>query len=134
MPDETELTDGDVSETRWGEETLDAVSSPDALFRALANPMRRRVLGYLLEREDATFEELVDILLGWVASEGAVVGPDERRRLEIELDHHHLPLLADSGLVAYDREEMEVRLETLPDAVAELIRFSIRFEQPPESE
>ena len=134
MPDETELTEGDAGEPRWDEGALDAVSSPDALFRALANRTRRRVLGYLLEREDATFEELIDILTGWVASEGVVVGPDERRQLEIRLYHHHLPLLADSGLVAYDREEMEIRLETVPENVADLIRFSTRIEQPPESE
>lgn len=110
MPDERELTEGDAGETRWNGCTLDAVSSPDDLFRALGNPKRRRVLGYLFGRGEATFEELVDVLVGWVASEGVVVGPDERRRLEIELYHDHLPLLADSGLVSYDSEVVVPRV------------------------
>jgi DNA-binding transcriptional ArsR family regulator len=129
MPDETELTDGEAGEPRWGEREIGAGPSLDALFRALANPTRRRVLGHLLEQEKATFEELTDVLVGWVASEGVVVGPDERERIEIGLYHEHLPVLADSDLVEYDTETNEVSLGTLPDDIAELIRLSNRYER-----
>jgi DNA-binding transcriptional ArsR family regulator len=129
MPDETELTDGAVGESRWDKGALDADSSLDTLFRALADPTRRRVLGYLLEREEASFEELTDILVGWVASEGTVVGPNERERIEIGLYHEHLPVLADSDLVEYDTETTEVSLGTLPNDIAELIRLSNRYER-----
>jgi DNA-binding transcriptional ArsR family regulator len=136
MPDETELTDGDLRNEGWDEAAFDAVSSLDALFRALANPTRRRVLGYLLEQEEATFEELTDVLVGWVASDGVVVGPAERERLEIALYHSHLPVLTDSGVVGYDPETNEIRLETLPDSVADLVRLANRHERdtPADSE
>lgn len=73
----------------------------DVFFRSLANSRRRFVLSYLLDDsgESATFEELVD---GVVDAETDSPSPD-RGSVEITLDHNHLPMLSELGLIEYDR-------------------------------
>jgi len=99
------------------------------LFRMLANGRRRRVLWYLLERPRTTLGELADILVGWRASEGAVVGPDEHEAVLISLHHADLPLLEEAGLLEYDRETGAVRFPSHSELVRGTIRHSYRYER-----
>lgn len=68
------------------------------VHRILANRHRRRILQYLDGGGSATVDELVDRL----AEDGSDPTSAEYRRIEIELDHNHLPLMADTGTIEYD--------------------------------
>jgi DNA-binding transcriptional ArsR family regulator len=70
----------------------------DAVFHALADPTRRRLLGELAERESATATELA---VGAPVSRQAVV--------------KHLQSLGAAGLVAPTRDGREVRYAITPD-------------------
>jgi DNA-binding transcriptional ArsR family regulator len=98
----------------------------DAVYRALASTRRRRLLAVLLDGKERSVAELATILAGLHATEtGAMVSPEDRTRIMIQLHHAHLPQLDEAGLIAYDREECTARLEQLDDAVAELLRRSV---------
>lgn len=81
----------------------------DWVFRALANSRRRMVLGYLLDRNvrEVTFDELVDTI---VDAESRSASPD-REEIAVALHHKHLPVLAEKGLIEYDRDRDVVRRE-----------------------
>lgn len=102
---------------------------PDQLFRVLANTTRRRTLWLLLDDPRTTIEELADTLVGWWATENAIIGPEDRQRVATALLHVHLPMLADSGLITYDTDDGEVRLSSPPEPVRDAIRLSYRYEQ-----
>lgn len=105
------------------------MSPPDAsvldwLFRALSDSRRRFVLAYLLDTENgaATFDELVDAV---VEAETHSPAPG-RESVAISLDHHHLELLAEKGLIEYERDrgvvqttdrtlQVEPYFELIPD-------------------
>lgn len=76
----------------------------DSLFECLAERRRRVVLSYLLDSDSggrsATVEELVDAV---VEAESHSPSPDPDT-VAITLDRVHLPLLADTGLIEYDRD------------------------------
>ncbi|MEF8808196.1 DUF7344 domain-containing protein [Natronomonas sp.] len=104
--------------------------SDDRLYRALASTQRRRLLCFLLEAGETTVDELATVLTGWTAAEqGAMGTKEDREQLRMALRHIHLPLLADVGLVTYDRESGTVDIEALAPAVSELIRESVDREQ-----
>jgi DNA-binding transcriptional ArsR family regulator len=104
--------------------------SDDQLYRALASTQRRRVLYLLLDRAESTVDELATVLVGWEATEtGTMSGPDDHRRTVVGLVHSDLPLLADVGLVDYDRADGTVRLEPLDGDVTELVLKSVAAEQ-----
>jgi DNA-binding transcriptional ArsR family regulator len=104
--------------------------SDDRLYRALASTQRRRLLCFLLETGETTVDELATVLTGWTAAEQGTMGTTEdREQLHMALRHIHLPLLADVGLVAYDRQHGTVDIEPLVPAVSELIRESVDREQ-----
>jgi DNA-binding transcriptional ArsR family regulator len=91
----------------------------DAFYRALAAGPRRRLLAYLLEHGTATRDDLASMLVGWETTEtGGFSGPDDHQRTVIALEHVHLPLLDDAGLIDYDDETTEVTLD-LDDPWAE---------------
>lgn len=82
----------------------------DSLFQCLAKRRRRIVLSYLLTIEDrsVTIDELVDAV---IEAERYSLSPllspsssSDPESIAITLDHVHLPLLADTGLIEYDRE------------------------------
>lgn len=100
----------------------------DELYRMLADARRRRVLWFLLEHPRTTMEELADVVVGWRASTGAVVGPDDRREIAVSLHHVHLPLLDQAGLLCYDHGSGAVELASLPEGVRTLIRRNYRSE------
>lgn len=78
----------------------------DVFFQSLADSRRRLVLSYLLDADggSATVDELVD---GVVEAETHSPSPD-RQSVEVTLDHSHLPLLAEKGLIEYDRDQSMV--------------------------
>lgn len=84
----------------------------DSLFECLAERRRRVVLSYLLDSDSggrsATVEDLVDAV---VEAESHSPSPDPDS-VAITLDHVHLPLLADTGLIEYDRDRGVVTTTT----------------------
>lgn len=77
-------------------------STLNSLFKYSAERRRRIVLSYLLDSDgrSATVEELIDAL---VEAESHSPSPDPDS-VAITLDRIHLPLLADTGLIDYDRD------------------------------
>lgn len=105
--------------------------SDDRLYRALASRRRRRLLYFLLEEQECTAEEIATVLTGWEATETGTVGDvDDRERIALTLAHVHLPLLAETGLVEYNRKRDTVRLGSIPDAVCDLVRRSVESTPP----
>lgn len=74
----------------------------DSLFQCLAKWRRRIVLSHLLAIEDrpVTIDELVDA----VSEAESYSSSSDPESVAITLDHVHLPLLADTGVIEYDRE------------------------------
>ncbi|WP_435344806.1 DUF7344 domain-containing protein [Haloarchaeobius sp. HRN-SO-5] len=103
---------------------------PDDLYHVLAGTLRRRLLAHLLENPELSFDEAADVLAGWsAASEGDVVTPSDRERIETELHHVHLPMLDEAGLLTYDHDAEEIRRAALADAVVEVIYTAIDYDQ-----
>lgn len=100
----------------------------DSFYRAVSERPRRRVLYYLLERDECSVDELADVLAGWETTTETMVAPDRRRQHELSLVHRHLPLLSEAGLVAYDTVSREVSLATVPEPAKALLRRAIEAE------
>ena len=99
-------------------------------YRALGSERRRRLLYLLLDGDERAVGELATVLTGWTATDTGTMGtPAEREEILIGLEHSHLPLLADAGLVSYDRQRGTVELESLAPTVTDLIEQSIAAEQ-----
>lgn len=76
-------------------------SSLDDLFRALQNPIRRRLLCALLDHHpEDTFRVPEDV----------PPGEEDPERLAILLVHQHLPMLETAGLIHWDRETNEIQM------------------------
>lgn len=101
----------------------------DELYRALAARERRRILSVLLDEPQCTRGDIATVLAGWRAGESeTMVDSAEHEEIRLELRHHHLPQLADSGLVQYDRNDGTVTLNPIDDELRELIHRSIDAE------
>lgn len=104
--------------------------SDDQLYRALASTQRRRLLYLLRDDAERTVEQIATALAGWDAAEtGKMATPDDHDRLVVALEHTHLPLLAETGLITYDRASGAVRIEPLDDAVSTVLRQSVEAER-----
>lgn len=101
-----------------------------AFYQALASTQRRRLLYYLLESEESTVQELATVLSGWEATDTARVQSDEDvRKVRNSLIHHHLPVLEEAELIAYDSEAETVTLALLEPLVRDIIRVSFEAGQ-----
>ena len=76
------------------------------VFSALADPTRRRVLGYLAEHETATATELAGLL------------PVTRQAVA-----KHLAALGEAGLVVAERQGRETRYRLTPDPLTDAARW-----------
>jgi DNA-binding transcriptional ArsR family regulator len=126
------VDDEDVAETQQesGRNSTPRLSD-DRLYRALASTQRRRLLCFLLDNDEATVDELATVLTGWNAADRGTMGTkEEHKNLSMALEHVHLPLLADVGMVSYDRQNHTASVESLLPEVRDLIRRSIDREQP----
>ena len=102
----------------------------DELLTALAHPRRRFVLYCLLERDSASVTELSDAVAGWEHADVTVPTTDEARdRVRTLLVHQHLPVLAESGLVAYDAERGTVALAPHEEVVDDLVQWAYEREE-----
>ena len=92
----------------------------DAIFKALSNERRHRLISILLEREVSM--SVADLARELAVREGSGGRPgrlEERaKRIYVSLYHWHVPKLADLDVVVYDDDRMTVRMNP---AVAETI-------------
>jgi DNA-binding transcriptional ArsR family regulator len=108
--------------------------SDDRLYRALSSKRRRRLLYVLLVEESSSMERIATVLVRWtVSGKEEMVRPEERERILTELDHIHLPVLEEAGMVSYDREDGTVRIAPLDVAVTDLIAKSVETESSSQS-
>lgn len=93
--------------------TLDGDSHvTDALFEAMSNRRARYVLSYLdsVSVDVLELDDLADGVAEWEIEAGVATDPGEcRHRVTVDLHHHHLPKLAEAGLVDYDPRTKTVR-------------------------
>lgn len=78
---------------------------PASLFESLSNEHRRETVRFLLGRTDAV---PVSTIADHLSDADRTTG-EGRSEIEMLLVHCHLPKLAESGLVAFDREGRTVR-------------------------
>lgn len=113
--------------------------SLDALFRALGDHRRRRLIRFFVDRPErsAGTEELVDHLVGRDSD------CDERESAAVSLHHTHLPKLEAVGIVDHDRSSDVVtyrgvnRVEAIlglvadcePEARSEAVGTQIGFDE-----
>lgn len=76
-----------------------AEAATDDLFRALANPDRRRLLHALKERDQADEISVPEVVRG---------GEREVDVLRRAFHHNHLPMLESLEVITWDREENTV--------------------------
>jgi DNA-binding transcriptional ArsR family regulator len=107
----------------------DASAKVDAIFGALSDVHRRYTLYYLQDRGSATIDELATVLASWLGTcedQTVVVTPNDREQLRTELADDHLPELADTAFVRYDRETGDVSVESLPEIVETILDLSLK--------
>lgn len=93
-----------------------AAEAWDRLHRQLSAAPRRRILLALVRAPESESVSLPD---------AAVLGgdPDDRDRYRIELQHHHLPSLAEAGYVRWTTEPFRVRRGPRFEEAASIIRI-----------
>jgi hypothetical protein len=86
--------------------------SQDTVFDILSNSRRRCVLYYLRqESEPIQLTELAEHVAAWEnETDIESMGKQERKRVYVSLYQTHIPKLADTGLVEYDKEAGTVAL------------------------
>ncbi|MBV0900716.1 DUF7344 domain-containing protein [Haloarcula salina] len=93
----------------------------DGLLRAFSAEHRRMVVTYLAQHDSASVEELTDVVVGWSqTSDGSADADESWLQTYSDLYHHHLPALADAGLVEYDPDTETATLESLSDPASDL--------------
>lgn len=95
--------------------------------RALSATARRRVLDVLLGTDgEWSLSELASVLAGWEATaSGGMTTRDERRRIEVELHHQHLPHLDAVGLASYDPASKTLTPEPVDEAVERAVVHAV---------
>lgn len=85
---------------------------PDHFFATLTNQRRRHILAYLSDESSnsMTMQELVEDIAAHEKDRKA----DSHDDIEITLFHHHLPKLADVGLIEVDKRTETVRYRDDP--------------------
>lgn len=86
--------------------------SKEEIFELLSNRRRRYVLYYLKqldEGETVTLSEVASRVAAWeTGTDPAEVSYDDRKSVQTTLYQFHLPKLADSGVVRYDKRSGEI--------------------------
>jgi DNA-binding transcriptional ArsR family regulator len=103
--------------------------SLDACLQVVADRNRRRIIHHLRHEATGTtkFDDLVEQISSR-ASDSKNGPPRDREELAMQLQHTHLPKLADHGVVEYEHrtgavqyhpdEQVETVLDSLPEEVS----------------
>lgn len=104
-----------------------------AVFETLAARRRRYVLYYLLEADDAVSLSDLTALIAAVERGRPVgsVSTDRRRRVAVDLECTHLPMLEDRGFVEYDPESTLVTLAAGFERATPYLELASQYERPP---
>ncbi|MFB6130536.1 MAG: ArsR family transcriptional regulator [Salinigranum sp.] len=105
--------DGDENlASRDDEGTTDEASelAKDEIFGVLKNRRRRRIIEYLLTHEEgATRSEIAEHIAALENDvDVSLLSSSERKRVYVSLYQTHLPKLAETGLIEYDRDRGHV--------------------------
>ncbi|WP_458187574.1 DUF7344 domain-containing protein [Haladaptatus sp. NG-WS-4] len=93
--------ENETDASRWNGSTA---ADPDTLFTVLADRYRRETLVTLrAEDEPVSLRTLT----------ARIEGDDDQTQLLLR--HVHLPMLADSGLITWNRTRESVEMDTVPD-------------------
>lgn len=92
--------------------------SVDEFYETLSSQRRRELL-YVLRSADAEtveLSELASIVAAWEQDidDPATVTYDDRKSIQTAISQHHVPKLADAGLVDYDEETNQLTLAVEP--------------------
>lgn len=87
--------------------SIDAEQTISAVFGVLSHHRRRVVIRYLATQAGAT--AVSDVADRIALQEGGHTDA-HYARIRASLVHHHLPMLSDAGVVAYDRDREVVEL------------------------
>ncbi|UTF53676.1 DUF7344 domain-containing protein [Natronosalvus rutilus] len=92
--------------------TRPMVRNREVAYRVLANPRQRRLLTTLAERGRDSVDGLVEAVTRreCLPDDDAEDRRRVRRDVHVSLVHVHLPMVADHGLIEYDRDEGDVAL------------------------
>ncbi|GAB3671983.1 DUF7344 domain-containing protein [Halopiger thermotolerans] len=121
MPPDNSPSDGS------GEQSLHEIPlSLDAILDILANQRRRYLLEYLWDQPEnvGSFEEATEYTILEIGrKQGRQPNHDD---VQVDLQHHHLPKMADAGVIDYDIRSQTIRyhenerLETAYERVSDL--------------
>ncbi|WP_435158151.1 DUF7344 domain-containing protein [Haladaptatus sp. DFWS20] len=83
------------------------MSTPDEVFKLLANEQRRHLIFYLIEQETKIPLSQMAVELASRVNNRPVtdVTPTEQEQMRISLEHEHLPRLANYGLLSWSYGE-----------------------------
>ncbi|WP_124196183.1 DUF7344 domain-containing protein [Natrarchaeobius chitinivorans] len=121
------MTPNNESSDESGEQSLHEIPlSLDAVLDILANHRRRFLLEYLWDKPEnsGSFEEATEhTILKIGKRRGVQPNHDD---IQVDLQHHHLPKMADAGVIDYDIRSQTIRyhenerLETAYERVNDL--------------
>lgn len=129
MSDAGQKTSEDVNERATGGEEESVAL--DTVFRLLASERRRQVISYLGGSPGGvSLDELADGIASTAEGSAETVSDDRRRLLRAELHHVHLPMLAEAGVLDYDRRHELVGVTTWPQPLADYLPGAERRDEP----
>ncbi len=111
---DTVRSNGDIgTETSVANSEITNQPSRDGLFEVLSNERRRCALYYLQQHDEAVeLADVVDYVSSWQYGKPASeVTSKERMRVYSALHQVHLPKLETVGLIKYDTEDGEIRIQ-----------------------
>lgn len=125
--------EGDRIVDQGNEETVKAnggVHSLGEIFGCLTSSRRRIILYYLQENEIVDVDELVtQIAIKEAKIPSGEVSTDQRERIKAQLVHTHLPKLADTQCIEYDRRSGTVRYTQPPALLDKALRLLSHLEE-----
>ena len=106
----------------------------DEIFTVLNNKRRQCAIHYLKQQAENTpiaLSDLVDYVAAWENDTSiGELDPAERKRVYNALRQTHLPLLAEVGLVEYDRESNDVALTDAAEEVQLYLEYVPKHDIP----
>lgn len=96
--------------------------SIDTALEVLASARRRQLLGVLMEEADPPEDRTK------LAEQLAAASDADHETVEASLAHHHLPRLADAGVIQYDYRSGGVRLEETVEDLKPLLDLCEEWE------